>query len=297
MVVVLLIAALFLLDFIMKRVNHISTVVAPMSILLTFSQTAAVLLDLDVPWPPALRQWLSTLNVFNLNLQMMRPECTMEFGLYASVSFTLLMPLALAFVLAIYIAMQFSLARKDTTAQFQRNHEGKSVRRYLAEQGILILASVFVFGSIFFLRTVLQVFNCEIDDATGKQYLRAQPEVECQFEHNDDKYISMYALGWIGVVMYAIMFALVGYGLTVEKDMFGFLGGARPVFERPATAAAAAADAAGAAGAAAAAAAVRRRRRRRRRRCVLTRAVLALQTSLRMSFTGGRSCSWLARCY
>jgi len=81
-----------------------------------------------------------------------------------------------------------------------------------------------VFASIFFLRTVLQVFNCETDIATGKSYLKADPTVECQTYDNSQSYISMYVCGWIGIVEYSIMFGLVAYGLTVQKDMFGFLG-------------------------------------------------------------------------
>lgn len=57
--------------------EHVSILLAPMLILVTFGQTIALFLDLvTIPWPPLLRKMMQWLSSLNINLEMTKPECT-----------------------------------------------------------------------------------------------------------------------------------------------------------------------------------------------------------------------------
>ena len=86
-------------DHLLKEVDHMSTVFAPIMIAVTFFQTLGLLLDLDVTWPPALRRWMSFFNLLNVNLQIARPECSGTFGVKERLEITLALPVSVAVLL------------------------------------------------------------------------------------------------------------------------------------------------------------------------------------------------------
>ena len=99
----------------------------------------------------------------------------------------------------------------------------------------LPMADCFVFGSIFFLRNVLVIWDCilpEVDN--GPEFVRSEPSIVCNCDDDfmteqctDDEeaeYNYLYALASLGLTVYAIMFGAFAFGLTVKRDLFEFLG-------------------------------------------------------------------------
>jgi hypothetical protein len=65
---VVLVLMMTMLDHLLKGTGHISTIFAPVAIIVTFVQTLALLLDLDTPWPPGLKAWMQAFSILNVNL-------------------------------------------------------------------------------------------------------------------------------------------------------------------------------------------------------------------------------------
>lgn len=73
---VIMVLLMAVLDHILKGIGHVSTIFAPAAIVVTFVQTLALLLDLDTPWPPALKAWMQAFSILNVNMEMAKPECS-----------------------------------------------------------------------------------------------------------------------------------------------------------------------------------------------------------------------------
>lgn len=166
-VVIVLLLGLAAFDCVSKRVSHISTVVAPLMIVITFCQTIAVLLDLDVTWPDELRELMQMLHVFNVNLQLARPECSFKFGIQQKLDATLGLPVLVVVVLALYVGIKLLLACRQNADDFAKKHGGKTPLHFAGTQAVVVLCSSFVFLSVFILRTAFQAFNCKKDIFTG----------------------------------------------------------------------------------------------------------------------------------
>ncbi len=225
--VLVMVLLLLVLERIMRNVRHVSTIIAPMSIVVTFAQTLALLLELDVPWPDQLKELLSTFNILNLNVEVLHPECSRTFDVNDKLNMALLTPVLLTVIVALYACAQLLAAKHGDAADhamFLAKHYGKGPYQYVGEQLIVIVASLFVFCSIFFLRSVLQVFNCSSPDYAngGKQFIRIQPDRECDLD--DEWYFAVWKKGLAGVFFYLLVFAGFCYGVYHNRDLFGFLG-------------------------------------------------------------------------
>jgi hypothetical protein len=64
------------MDHILKGIGHVSTIFAPAAIIVTFVQTLALLLDLDTPWPPKLKELMQAFSILNVNMEMAKPDCS-----------------------------------------------------------------------------------------------------------------------------------------------------------------------------------------------------------------------------
>ena len=136
-------------------------------IAITFFQTLALLLDLDVAWPPTLRRWMSNLNILNVNLELARPECSGEFGLMQKLKITLFLPVGMALLLAVYAAVQYGLSKRMTPTEFRAKHGGRDVVAHLSRQLLTATVAAFMLGSIFFLRNVLLTWDCTPEETPG----------------------------------------------------------------------------------------------------------------------------------
>jgi hypothetical protein len=222
LVVVFIIVIIILLDWIMQKVDHVSTIAAPVMIVITFCQTIALLLELAVKYPYNLRVLMQSLNVFNINLELARPECSIEFGMQQKMEFTLALPVIICLLVGVYALWKTFLASRMSLEEWKERHKGKLPRDYITEQCVTIIATAFVFLSIFFLRGIFNVFNCELDEINGRQFLKVDPTVECIFD--DTIYFSVYVRAWIGMLMYMAMFGAFIYGCWAKRDLFAFLG-------------------------------------------------------------------------
>ena len=122
-------------------------------IVVTFMQTIAILLELKVEWPAALRALMQNLNIFNINIELARPECSFKFGFTEKLEYTLLLPVLIGVVLAMYALVKLLLARRKGEDHFKKRNGGKTPMQFLTGQIVMILSAVFVFLSVFFLRT------------------------------------------------------------------------------------------------------------------------------------------------
>ena len=220
-----LLVFMFLMDFVMQKVKHISTIVAPFMIILTFCQTVALLLDLEVTWPPQLRILMQQLNVLNINIELARPECTGPFGVAEKMNLTLAMPVALCLLLLVYAALKSVHARcHETVEHFQAAHQGKTPVEFVIQQCTVIVSTVFVSCSIFFLRNVLNVFNCHYDPLTGSKYLKVEPEIECNTDDMGGEYAVLRFRAWVGLLAYCGVYAAFVVGSKINRELFSFLG-------------------------------------------------------------------------
>lgn len=72
---VMLALALYKLNWSAEKVSRAS---APAIILLTFAQQISVFLELPMPWPPGLQTLMQYFNLFNFNIELARPECSVN---------------------------------------------------------------------------------------------------------------------------------------------------------------------------------------------------------------------------
>jgi hypothetical protein len=210
-------------DHMLKEIDHMSTVFAPIMIVVTFFQTLGLLLDLNVAWPPDLRRWMSQFNMLNLNLQLIRPECSGVFGVYEKLYITLALPIATAVLLGVYAAVQYCLSTRMTEEKFRAKHAGRGIIDHLSRQLLTATVALFIFGSIFFLRNVLVVWDCTLPETVGgPTFVRYEPRIECNTDN--DEYSTLYYMASTGMIVYIGMFGGFAFGLTIKRDLFEFLG-------------------------------------------------------------------------
>eukprot|EP01049_Picozoa_sp_SAG25_P003555 SAG25_NODE_206_length_11883_cov_5.639511_2_plen_389_part_00 len=95
-----------LVDWLFSRIAHLSERVAPMLILLTFLQTVALLLDVPLSWPQVLVDFINMLSIFNLNLDLAKPECALgKWDFKRKQIITLLSPLLFFIFVATFVGV------------------------------------------------------------------------------------------------------------------------------------------------------------------------------------------------
>jgi hypothetical protein len=73
LVVLLVLLAALVVDVILAKVQHVHDLVAPVVIVVTFFQTIALLMGMDLKYPEMLQRWIRFFNVFNFSLELGRP--------------------------------------------------------------------------------------------------------------------------------------------------------------------------------------------------------------------------------
>ena len=124
----------------MKGVDHLSTIFAPIMICVTFFQTLGLLLDLNVTWPAALKEWMTKFNIVNINIELARPECSMPFGAYQKLLVAVLLPFFILTCLGLFAGIKFAVAKVlyKTEKEFKRKHAGRDMRSFISEQVLTI---------------------------------------------------------------------------------------------------------------------------------------------------------------
>jgi hypothetical protein len=221
--VVGLLTFLALIDWLTKQVEHVSTILAPVMIVVTFCQTLALLLDLGFPWPPQLRELLRSLSVFNVNMELARPECSMQVTFAHKLQMTLLMPICVFLLIGLLIGVKWISAKCQGEEKFMAKNKGVGSAEALSQQALMLASSFFVVCAIFFLRTVFNGLNCQYDSGSQQHFLVIEPEVICDADL-DPRYAEIRLLAVIGLAGFAGVFVAFCLGLTVKPDLFEFLG-------------------------------------------------------------------------
>ena len=89
----------------LAKVKNVSQLLAPALILMTFFQTLALLLQVSLSWPPELKELMTYLSFINFNLELARPECSVDWDASSKMTMILVSPLALAHKAPVFLPM------------------------------------------------------------------------------------------------------------------------------------------------------------------------------------------------
>jgi hypothetical protein len=173
-----------------KQVN-----IAVISIGLDYFQVLAIFSQSKIKWPPAIKELLHVLSAFNLNIEIVAPECLIPDVSYTQ-KFTavLLLPLAVGGLMVI-LSLATILFK---AAQGRKRNE---LAKHLTSQvGMLLVLLYFLY--LYETRTMLDTFNCaptEPDD--GKEYLQVVFE-ECGLPGGTQLTLLPWSL--IGLAFYTV---------------------------------------------------------------------------------------------
>jgi len=173
------------------------------SIGIDFFQVMAVFRDAKISWPPIIKELFHILSAFNLNLEIVAPEC-----LVPDVSFKQKFYVIVALPFAVLIVFTvINLARAACCMCYKRTRSCKSQMTSLAGSVSILLLLLFLMY-LYVTKTILAVWEClpaSPDD--GKRYLQVVFE-ECGRPGGTQLALIPFAVGGlIGIVF--------GYPLTV----------------------------------------------------------------------------------
>jgi hypothetical protein len=183
--------------------------------------------------------------VFNINLEMASPECSMTFTPLTKMHMTLWAPLALIMIVIIYGLLRTTVNYyqeffKNKT--FETAEEKKAAKTHFCVKEMQIFervatagTTVFTTCTIFYVRACLRPFKC-VEDESGS-FMASSPDTECS--HDNEEYRDMRTMGFIGLHIYAVLyFALASallraawmsrqgqqHQITKLLEYLGFLG-------------------------------------------------------------------------
>jgi len=216
-VVVVVILALIAISLLGWWLNKRQVNVAVMSIGVDFFQVLAIFSNLKIAWPPQIKVLFRILSAFNLNIEIVAPECLMPTITFVQKWGIIV---GLPFILAGFFGFLYllSVAKKYF---FNGIREKKKLWGSMS----LLVSSVLILSYLFYLymcRTIVDVFNCvPTNPPDGNLYLSASFE-RCTTDFNifwtspypdfikDTSQAKLYFPALIGVIV--IMF---GYPLTL----------------------------------------------------------------------------------
>jgi hypothetical protein len=217
----ILVIVMVAVDYILRDTDHASAIFAPVMICVSFFQTLGLLLDLDIEWPPQLRELLSAFNALNINIELARPECSGKFGAKEKLLFTLTLPFFTLACLGVYALVKYLMGRGVDPELYKRLHGG-TLLVVLIGRILTATTAAFMLGSIFFLRRVLMTWVCTPPEIPGgPTYLVVEPDIECS--DTDEQYSALHAWAYLGLVVYISAFAAFSIGLWYKRDLFEFL--------------------------------------------------------------------------
>jgi len=137
-----------------------------------YFQVIAIFAQSKVAWPPILKELFHVLSAFNLNIEIVAPECIVpNLAFKQKWSFIMALPIAITFFFALVTGV---------TASYKAFIKGQRVK--FLNQGAALASSVLLLMYVMYIyltRNVLDIFNCTpTDPPDGKYYLTAVFE-EC----------------------------------------------------------------------------------------------------------------------
>jgi hypothetical protein len=88
------------------------------------------------------------MSIFNVNLELARPECSVPFGFSQKLEVTIKFPMYVFGLIFIRTAVKYMLAKCRGEEKFKGKHGGMGSREYLSQQALMMASSFFVICSI-----------------------------------------------------------------------------------------------------------------------------------------------------
>ena len=218
-VLIVVVAALCVvaLDVVCKERQHMSVMTAPLNNFINFAQTLALFLNVDTPWPQGLRDWMQRFSVFSGNLELAKPECAAPFSAEDKMMVVLLCPVLVGCVVLLFAIFKLVVKEVHGHEKFMQTHGGQTPFQYVQGTTITLVVYIFSMGSIFFLKNLLIVYSCSKpnDDAAGRSYMYAYPEIECDLDNERYRQLSDQAAA--GMMMYALSFLALFIVMILDK--------------------------------------------------------------------------------
>ena len=86
-----------------------------MKIFVDFAQVTSMFMKFNLDWPPILVEILSALSIFNLNIEVLRPDCDVQMGYYTRLGFILALPIivGITFIVMLCALLLFVVTRRN----------------------------------------------------------------------------------------------------------------------------------------------------------------------------------------
>jgi hypothetical protein len=148
---VLLVTAAGFLGYLMNQKN---VNIAVISIGIDFFQVLAIFATSGVKWPPVVRELLHILSAFNLNIEIVAPECIVpDLSYKAKFWFIMLLPI---FVSSTFILSFVGILFEKAIIRGQNKKEWYTHKPALVASGLALLYILYLYLT----RTIFDVFNC-----------------------------------------------------------------------------------------------------------------------------------------
>ena len=191
------------------------------------------LISFGLHWPPELLELISAVNMININIEMVAPECSVKVDFSRKLTFILLSPFILVVMILMnsgvnYLRYQRDLTKyvKDAEATgenpdvarekfefaFKIKHEMHPIVQHLIFSATNILMFLFSCTAIMYVRAIISGFACT-RNSDGKDYLAAQADIECGIDWNgnyvDPRYEQIRNTAMIGMVVFGFFLGVV----------------------------------------------------------------------------------------
>lgn len=131
-----LLMAFVALDHMLKDVRRVSECAAPAMILLSYFQTLDLVLTVELAWPVQVATAGEMLSLFNFNLALARPECSVPWDFTTRQIITLYTPLAVA----TFVASFFIIVTAQTCVQHAMHLRNTATQVCIAEEANLCVS-------------------------------------------------------------------------------------------------------------------------------------------------------------
>jgi len=183
-----------------KKIN-----IAFIAIFIDWAQVLAIFANSKVAWPPLVKEIFHILSAFNLNIEIVAPECVIPNLAYRN-KWLFIMGLPIC------IGLLFGLLTAGTIS-----YEGLIKRRKVnyANHGSALVSSVFLLMYVLYIyvtRNVLDMFNCQpTEPPDGRTYLTAVFE-ECGKPGGTQRFLIPYAV--VAIIIYVAGYPFVTFWLV-----------------------------------------------------------------------------------
>ena len=197
--------------------NKYNVNIAFLSIGVDYFQVLAIFLQTKVAWPPAVKNLYSFLSAFNLNIEIVAPECLVPQVSYTEkFSFILMLPISLIILLySVHSLISFY------RYYFKGNDKKRSIKNFsFFYSNCIVLMYLFY---LYVTKTILDIFNCAPTvpptyDSNGKviEYLQVVFQ-QCGKPGGIQMTLMPYAI--IGILVYTIGYpSIIGMILWKNRE-------------------------------------------------------------------------------